>query len=200
MAKAFADYSASELVAAIKVSLVDYFRTLGHSSEVEFDERPDLMRFSCAIPMPFLNGVFRTKLPPGRVDAAVEETIAYFRSREVPAFLWWLMPDMQPADLGEVLKGSGFAFGEGPTGMAVDLENVNHELVSPAGLSIQVVDDEGTRDGGLPLRPVALDSRILKVISLTGGWIWGSTCPYTTISACWMESPWRPRLCSWEPG
>ena len=50
------------------------------------------------------------------------------------------MPDMQPADLGEHLQDRGFALREGPTGMAVDLENVNQELTSPASLDIQVVN------------------------------------------------------------
>jgi ribosomal protein S18 acetylase RimI-like enzyme len=91
-----------------------------------------------------LNGVFRTKLAPDRVDAAIEETIAYFGSRDVPAFSWWLMPDMQPADLGRYLESHGFALREGASGMTVDLAKVDQELTSPAGLSIQVVSDEET--------------------------------------------------------
>jgi GNAT superfamily N-acetyltransferase len=140
--KAFVDCSEKELVAAIWANWIEVSRLFGRSSRAEFDERPDLARLSCAIPQALLNGIFRTRLAPGRVDAAIEETVAHFGSRGVPAFSWWLVPDVQPADLGRHLQAHGFASQTGPSGMAVDLSRVDQEPASPAGLSIQVIGDE----------------------------------------------------------
>ena len=64
-----------------------------------------------------------------RRSLGIEETIAYFESRNVPAFSWWLMHDMQPADLGQVLESRGFVLREGPTGMAIDLETVDQDAL-----------------------------------------------------------------------
>jgi len=142
--KPFADYSTDDLIRAIKANWAEYFRFSGRFSGAKVDECPEFMRFSCAVPTAFFNGVFHTKLVPGRVDAAIEETIAHFQSRNVPAFSWWLEPDMQPTNLGEYLESHGLALQEGPTGMAIDLENVQTELPSPAGLNIEVIHDEET--------------------------------------------------------
>lgn len=142
--KALVGYSEPELVAAIKANWVEFFRFVGRSSSTELDESPGLTRLSCAMPWALFSRVLRTNLTPDRVDAAIEETIAYYESRDVDGFSWWLMPDMQPADLGEYLESHGFALREGPSGMAVDLAKVDEELTSPASLSIQVVGDEDT--------------------------------------------------------
>lgn len=144
MEKVFVDCSENELVGAIKACEAELYRFLGRSPKAELDESSGLMRFSCAIPWAVFNGVFRTNLTPGRVDAAIEETIAYFGSRDVPAFSWWLAPDMQPADLGAHLESHGFTLRTGGSGMAIDLAKVNEEPISPASLSIQVVGDERT--------------------------------------------------------
>jgi ribosomal protein S18 acetylase RimI-like enzyme len=81
-------------------------------------------------------------LASGRVDAAIEGAIAYFEGRGVPAFSWRLMPDMQPADLGEVLESHGFELREGSAGMAIDLERVGQDANTPAGMRIEIVRDE----------------------------------------------------------
>ena len=53
MRKGFADYSESDLTRAIKANWADFFRLSGRFCQAELDERPEQIRFSCAVPWAF---------------------------------------------------------------------------------------------------------------------------------------------------
>jgi ribosomal protein S18 acetylase RimI-like enzyme len=52
-------------------------------------------------------GVWRSRLAPGQVDDAIDETIAWFKARQAPFFFWWTGDSTTPADLGDRLQARG---------------------------------------------------------------------------------------------
>jgi GNAT superfamily N-acetyltransferase len=128
-------------VAAIKANLVEWWRYLGRSPKAEFHDGPELTWLLTGIQEPFLNPILRTEAEPGNVDAIIEKTLAHFRSRGVTAFSWWTDPGTQPADLGVHLTDYGLTYRDGGPGMAVDLLGLNEDLPTPAGLTIEPVED-----------------------------------------------------------
>jgi GNAT superfamily N-acetyltransferase len=85
--------------------------------------------------------VFRTQLPSHRTDELIDETLAYFRSRNVPRLSWWAESETPRTELEKHLARRGLVFNEGGTGMAADLGALPENLPSPAGLTIKIVED-----------------------------------------------------------
>lgn len=57
---------------------------------------------------------------------------------------WWVTPSTRPSDLTQRLQAHGLTLGWQDVGMAVDLHNLNEPLSTPAGLTIERVEDEET--------------------------------------------------------
>jgi GNAT superfamily N-acetyltransferase len=108
---------------------------------------------------PMFKGVWRTRLTPGEVDQAIDETIAWFRARQAPFFFWWTADGTRPADLGDRLKARGlismeeqqkqFAPGiiqtaAGAPCMLADLQRMNETTLSqtPPGFTIEEIHTE----------------------------------------------------------
>jgi GNAT superfamily N-acetyltransferase len=138
MGSILTDLSAPALVAAIKANLVEWWRYAGRSPGAEFYEGPELTWLLTGIHYPFLNPVLRTEAEPDNADALIEKTLAQFRSRGVTCS-WWTDPGTQPADLGSRLVDHGLTYRDGGPGMAVDLLELNEDLPTPAGLTIEPV-------------------------------------------------------------
>ena len=138
------DFSTPNLVEAIKANLFECYQYLGRSPKAERYDSPELNWVLTGISHPSLNHVLRTQLNPDNVDARIEETLAYFKSRDVTRFSWWTESGTQPTDLGEHLIAHGLTYSKGVPGMAVDLLALNEDSASPSGLTIQAVSDEET--------------------------------------------------------
>ena len=100
-------------------------------------------RSTTDIPSALFNSIMDARLAPEQVDATIQFIVSDARARNVPV-LWWITPSTQPADLGKHLEKYGFKHDEAP-GMAVDLANLNEGLPAPAGLSIQLAQDDASR-------------------------------------------------------
>jgi GNAT superfamily N-acetyltransferase len=135
------DFSAPALVMAIKANLFEWYRYIGRSPGAEMHQSPQLTWLLTGIPTSFVNGVLRARLEPDNVDDVIAETLAHFKSRNVTNFSWWVEPGDRPADLGEHLVARGFNYTEGGPGMAVDLLELNEDLTTPSGLTIERVGD-----------------------------------------------------------
>jgi GNAT superfamily N-acetyltransferase len=133
------DLSAPVLVAAIKANAFEWWRYLGTSPKAEFYDSPQLTWLRSGISNSFVNCVLRTQLGPEEVDTSIEGTLAHFRN--VAAMSWWTEPGTQPTDLGVYLLAHGLAYTDGGPGMAVDLLELNEDLPTPTGLTIEHVDD-----------------------------------------------------------
>jgi len=136
------DLSSSSLAVAIKANLYAFFRSFRDSSKAEVHESLDGFRWHTAIPHPWFNGVLSTRPPAEDAARTIGETVAYFRSREVARFTWWLAPDLEPTAWAQQLLPHGFQFDDSTPGMALDLT----ALPAPAQhrLTIRQVEDRET--------------------------------------------------------
>ena len=107
------------------------------------DERSDRVCVMTGIPEPLFNAVFRARLAPDAVEAAIEEIRLNAAEWNVPLF-WWLTPTTTPPDLGDTLLQHGFIHAGTVPGMAVELARLDTQLALPRGLTIQVVEDNAT--------------------------------------------------------
>jgi ribosomal protein S18 acetylase RimI-like enzyme len=89
-------------------------------------------------------GVWGTRLSTDEVDNAIEQTIAWFQSRNAPFAAWWFNQHPQPANLFERLQAHGFELDYDAPGMAVALDTLDEELATVDGLTIVPAFDAKT--------------------------------------------------------
>ena len=152
--------SEAELAAAVEENLFDLFRAMASTLPGSEIEEGDKLSRHLAFPTnPMFKGVWRTRLAAAEIDEAIDETIAWFKSRNAPFLFWWTGPGTTPPDLGERLVARGLLSMEeqmeelargikqtalGAPGMAADLQQVNEAALTqiPPGFIIEEVRDE----------------------------------------------------------
>jgi GNAT superfamily N-acetyltransferase len=98
------------------------------------------------------NGVIQTTLAEGEADARIEATLERFRACGLP-MVWWSGPSRRPVDLGARLLGRRLTTPGDDPGMAADLQALNENVATPAGLTIErVANDVALREWMLTLR------------------------------------------------
>lgn len=138
------DLSTPNIVAAIEDNLFALIPALRKWPRAEVHDEAEIKWSITDIPFPLFNSIMRAQLAPEKTDATVQSIVSEAKSRNVP-LLWWTGPSTQPADLGRHLEGHGFV-GEGQMpGMAVNVANLNENLPTPSGLTVQRVTDDETR-------------------------------------------------------
>jgi GNAT superfamily N-acetyltransferase len=142
MSEILKDFSASALVRAIEANDYQLWAFFGRSPQVELYDDPEMMWLVSGIPHPGFNGVFRTQLVPGDIEARISETLAHFKARHLP-MTWWISPSTRPANLGKHLEAHGLTHTVEP-GMAVDLLVLNEDRPKPSSLKIEYVRDVET--------------------------------------------------------
>lgn len=140
MPEIWTDFSPQMLIRALESSYVDYGRVFAGAPGGELYDEPEMMRFSSGIPVPLRNGVYRAHLAPDTADAKIEETIAYFKARDLP-FMWLVGPSSQPQDLGERLAAHGIMHALDAPGMALDLRALVEDVTAPAEFEIRAMRD-----------------------------------------------------------
>ena len=136
------ELSEPELVQAIENNMFEFFMTFRRWPRMEVHDDPDMLWCITNIPFPLFNSVFRTKLEPQNADAVIETTLNRYKARNVP-MMWWTGPTTRPRNLGTILEAHGLVNEEGDSpGMAVDLHALNESLNRPAGLEVELVNDE----------------------------------------------------------
>jgi ribosomal protein S18 acetylase RimI-like enzyme len=152
--------SEAELAAAVEENLFDLFRAMAATLPgSEIDEGDKLSRHLAFPTNPMFKGVWRTRLSANEADEAIDETLAWFKSRNAPFLFWWTGPGTTPDDLGERLMARGLLSMEGQMetlakgikqtalgapGMVADLQDMNEAALKqvPPGFTIEVVQDE----------------------------------------------------------
>jgi GNAT superfamily N-acetyltransferase len=147
----------AELGAAVEENLFALFRAVSALRGSELVETPELSYHHAFPTNPMFKGVRGTRLPSDRLDAAIDERLAWFEQREAPFLFWWTGPSSSPAELGERLAARGLvsmeeqalvpglrASANGAPGMAADLDAVNDDALEqvPDGFAIDEVRDE----------------------------------------------------------
>jgi hypothetical protein len=96
-----ANPSESDLANAVQENLFELFRAMAHAlAGAEIVERNGLSYHHAFPSNPMFKGVWRTRLAPDQIDAAIDETLAWFAERKAPFLFWWTGPGTTPADLG----------------------------------------------------------------------------------------------------
>jgi GNAT superfamily N-acetyltransferase len=121
MSAILTDLAPLSLAAAIKGNLYAFFQNLRLSPLAVVHETAGAFRWHTAVAHPWFNGILCT-LPPGEQSAELaDETIAFFQSRAVGSFTWWLAPHLDAEPWRAQLSPLGFRYDDQTPGMAIDL-------------------------------------------------------------------------------
>lgn len=143
MTEILSDLSSSSLAAAIKNNLYAFFGMFRDSSAASFEDGAYGFRWHTSFAHPWFNGVFVSRPPAAGAEETVLDTVAYFRTRGVGAFTWWLAPSLDPGAWSRYLLSHGFQYDDNTPGMAIDLADLPPLGQQP---TIQVVEDRETLD------------------------------------------------------
>ncbi|HLO87229.1 MAG TPA: GNAT family N-acetyltransferase [Nostocaceae cyanobacterium] len=135
MSQILTDLSTPDLIPALQNNLWRYFTNYSRVPKGEFFSDSYLTRFFTGISYPLLNGVFNAQLPLEKIDTIIEETLDYFRTKQVP-MVWWVGTETQPSDLGKYLEAQGLSCVDKMPVMAMDLSTLPQEQVLPQDLAM----------------------------------------------------------------
>ncbi|MBW2087037.1 MAG: GNAT family N-acetyltransferase [Deltaproteobacteria bacterium] len=141
MNKILKDLASGALCTAIDANQIEEHTSFGCGEGAELHTDPDMTWIFTGIPYPIFNGVLCARLSQDTAHERIEETISYFKYRNIP-MMWWTGPCSQPPDLGNYLQAHGLVFAGEQPGMALDMETLNDNPPLPEGLSIEHVQNE----------------------------------------------------------
>ena len=135
--------SDAQLSAAVEAHFNSWFRSMAGVLGGDLEETPRLSRYHCAPGSPIFKGVWGARLTPGEADAAIDDTIAWYKARNAPFCFWWVGHGAQPTDLGERLLAHGFSvFEKDATAMVADFDQLNWDNPRPVDLRLEPVMNE----------------------------------------------------------
>ena len=138
------DVSDRALITAIRANMCAFFSYLGRSFPEDYFENEKFARWYLPIAHPWFNGVLCSQMPEESDTAFIEDSIQYFRERNVSSFTWWMEPHLKYPDWEPILSSHGFVLSKDTPGMGVDLQ----EMVEPAAavdqFEIREVADEAS--------------------------------------------------------
>ena len=141
MSAILTDLDDQHLTPVIKTNLYDFFRLFEKVPDVETAAAEGLFRWRTMIFHPWFNGVLTGSPPDQSAGQLVEDTQSYFHSHNVPAFTWWLEPELDSRIWEAPLSAAGFVFEDTTPGMAVTLADLPQHVPHADGFSIRTVDD-----------------------------------------------------------
>ena len=136
------DVSDEALVTAIRANLCDFFRYLGKSTPDTYHQAGTFRRWHTPLAHPWFNGVLSSAPAKEKDDIFIEESIQYFRAKNINIFTWWMDPHLTRSDWEPALSKHGFHFSDDTPGMAIDLQTLDESKGKVDGLEIRAVDDE----------------------------------------------------------
>jgi ribosomal protein S18 acetylase RimI-like enzyme len=135
--------SQDDLAVAVEHNLFAFLEAMGVIPHSETQDSAQMLRYHRKIISPMFNGVARVKLEPSDVDAAIDESITFFKERNQPYLFWWDTPSTTPKNLGDTLLANGFtAWETNAPGMTIELDKLEHDGTLPKGFSLETVKDE----------------------------------------------------------
>lgn len=149
-----------ELGLAVFENLYALFRAMANNlHEGQLVEKEELSRHLTFPTNPMFKGVWKTHLPADKADAAIDDTIAWFKAQGAPYFFWWTGGDSSPSDLEERLAKRGLismveqtqelakgilSTQQGSPCMVAELGSLNESVLTqtPEGFLIKEIEDE----------------------------------------------------------
>lgn len=176
----------------------DLFRQFAASLGGDIEERPGVSRHFTFPDHFMFRGAWNTRLTPENADAAIEETIAWFRARGAERFGWWTHGSTTPDDIGHRLIAHGFTalhpregvldasvptVAQGAPVMAADLHLIDETALdkAPAGFRVEQAVTEAALEA---FRCIVAES--YPALPLVAG-AWGEA----TRAAGFERAPWR---------
>ena len=141
MSDILTDLSQPALIHAVKANLLELLHYLRQAAETDFTADEKFTRWHTRVPHPWFNGVSAAQPPAPEDEAYITDTMAYFRSRGVSPFTWWIAPAVPFGPWEEVLHRHGFHVDHDTPGMALDLEQLPTDRSAPPTLRIIPVDN-----------------------------------------------------------
>lgn len=141
MGRIVTEASGPDLVAAVEANLAEHFALFGRLPGATMYDGSEMMWVATAASRPVPNGVYRTRLPSGGIDARVGEVLEVFASHRIGTIDWVCGPSTQPADLGECLRARGFSQTRVWVGMAIDLASAELDIPVPPDVAVEEVVD-----------------------------------------------------------
>lgn len=151
------DLSDAALARAVEENEWELLRAVADLPDGEVRDAPDVLRYSSGVPVAFMNGIARARFEPADVDRRIEEALAPFRSRGLPA-TWTVGPASTPPDLGRRLIDHGVELQEITPGMACDLRALPGATHTARGLEVHAVGGEGELESFLAVATAAFAS------------------------------------------
>ena len=140
MATVLEDFSIPALIDAIEMNAIESCKAWSRWPGMELYEDADLIWTRTDIAFSVFNNVFRARLSPNGIEAAIEKAVARFAERNLP-MLWWIGPSAGPENLANHLAARGLVHAFEAAGMAVDLGGLADGPSAPRHLEIAEVRD-----------------------------------------------------------
>ena len=128
------------LIRAAKRNLYALFRQFGRSVSAESFENRQIFRWQTPVQHPWFNGVLSLQPPDRDAGQTISDILAYFRTRRVAEFTWWLEPGVPQAGWEEHLSVQGLRYNDQTPGMALILASMQDFRIPPE-LHIRQVTD-----------------------------------------------------------
>lgn len=152
------DATPKQLVQAVEDNVVALFGQMASSLGGEIEHLGGFGRHATFPAHPTFKGAWRSRLGNDMADLAIEDTIAWFKRRNVPSFYWWTDANTTPDDIGHRLIAKGFICREVPGGI------LRYDVPAVAQGSPVMVADIRQFDPAILQRPPQ-DFRVTEVAS-----------------------------------
>lgn len=127
--------SPKQRVQAVEDNIVALFGQMASALGGEVEHLGGFGRHNSFPHHPTFKGAWQSRLSADMADVAIDDTIAWFKRRNVPAFYWWTDANTMPDDLGHRLMLRGFKCRETPGGI------LRYDIASTAqGSPVMVAD------------------------------------------------------------
>lgn len=135
--------SPAQLAAAVEANTFAMFRAMAQALGGDYEATPFISRYHTAPHSPIFKGAFAARFASEDANAAIEETIAWFKAHSAPFFFWWTGHDTEPADLGSRLLAHGLTmFEQDAPEMVADINRLDWDKSHPSQLRLEPVVDE----------------------------------------------------------
>lgn len=127
-----------EIVLACEQNYIDYWRCAGARPHGEFTDERGMTYCITGLPQEIFNVVLKCNLDPKSMETRIDEAIAYFKSRRIP-LIWHVGLSTEPREVAACLEARGFPRDYELAAMAFDLEDLDNESVTKAGIEVRRV-------------------------------------------------------------
>jgi hypothetical protein len=139
------DSSPARVALVLDANKIAFGMLLSTLPQATLHDEPGLLWFETGVNGSPFNGVLQTRLALEALPDTIKRVRRHFQQRHLP-FHWYLGPDFQPANLGDLLVTHGIGHNEDEPGMAADLFSRNFDLPTVSNLSIsQVMTEDQVR-------------------------------------------------------